>query len=120
MNDQISRQNLIDHYKNPRNVGVLKKATNTVECSNVTCGDEVKVSLLIKAGKIEEIRHESAGCVMSVAGISILSEELIGMEVEKVKKLDKDALQEILGIEITPSRLKCAMLGLEAIKKALN
>jgi len=119
MNDQLYRQNIIDHYKNPRNVGELTSENNTVACSNITCGDETKVSVKVKSGKISEIKHQTIGCAISVASISILSEELVGMDTEKVKKMDKDAVQEILGIEITPSRLKCAMLGLEAIKKAL-
>ncbi|MBD3280083.1 Fe-S cluster protein [Candidatus Dojkabacteria bacterium] len=119
MNDQIYRQNIIDHYKNPRNVGAIKDPSAEDRESNVTCGDETQVSLQIKDEKIEKIKHETVGCAISVAGISILSEELVGMNVEEVKKMNKENMQEILGIKITPSRLKCAMLGLEAIKKAL-
>ena len=120
MSDQLYRQNIIDHYKNPRNVGELENATNKMDCSNVTCGDETEVSLIIKDGKIEAMQHQTRGCAICVAGVSILSEEILGKNVEEISKMDQNSVKTMMGIEITPSRLKCAMLGLEAVKKALN
>lgn len=114
--DQLYRQNIIDHYKNPRHTEVIKRTTHSSEASNITCGDETKIWLNIEDGIIKEIKHETRGCALSIAGISILSEYVIGKKFEEIKSLDSKKFEKIIGIEVSPSRLKCILLGLEAIK----
>ncbi|MFB6241408.1 MAG: iron-sulfur cluster assembly scaffold protein [Candidatus Nanosalina sp.] len=113
------REEVLDHYKRPRNTGTLETEFHA-EGENPSCGDDTHIYVEVKDGKISKIRHETDGCAISTAGISIISEELKGKEVEEVRDLGEDWMLETLGIDVSPMRKKCAMLGLKTIQKALE
>ncbi|RPJ73737.1 MAG: iron-sulfur cluster assembly scaffold protein [Alphaproteobacteria bacterium] len=111
---------IFDHYKNPRNFGELERPTHTATTVNPFCGDSTKVDLSIKRGKIVDIKFRSEGCAVSIASMSILSEKIIGFGVGKVESMKGEDIEELLGIKLTPTRIKCAILGLQATQKALK
>lgn len=116
----LYQQNIIDHYKNPRNRGEIENADFVVYEVNTLCGDGLKffIKLDNKKEKVEDVKFEGEGCAISQASASMLTEELKGMSLEEVKKnINKDFILEMLGVEINPARLKCALLSLECVKK---
>ncbi len=106
----------MDHYKNPRNWGEIENADLILESTNASCGDMVKFYFRIKDGRIIEVRQKCLGCSISTAAASMVSEQLIGLTVEEAKKISSDEILKMLGIEISPSRMKCALLPLDAIR----
>lgn len=112
------RDEILDLYKNPRNEGSLDTEYEA-EGENPSCGDQTHVYVEIKDNKIENIKHETDGCAISTAAVSIASDELTGMDLESVKGLDRDWMIEQMGIDVSPMRLKCAVLGLKTVQKAL-
>ena len=116
----INMQNILEHYKNPDNYGVIDDCTHEHFSKNISCGDEVTVYLKVSDNKLSDLKFEARGCAISVAALSMLSDEIIGMSVEDVLQVDKDLVLEMLGIDVGPVRLKCALIGLEAVKEALR
>lgn len=127
----LYRDLILDHYKHPRNFGHLEKPDVVVEEGNVTCGDRIVMEVKFKvksppAGEaglkfkvIEAVRFNGEGCAISQASASMLTEEVKGMSGDYVRKLSLTDIQDMLGVTLTPSRVKCAMLPLEVIQKAL-
>lgn len=113
------REEILDHYKNPRNEGFLEGALEA-EGENSSCGDHCHVYVKEEDGKVGEVSHETEGCAISTAGISVLSKEITGMSVEEVEDLDRDWIIDKMGIEISPMRVKCAVLGLKTVQEALE
>lgn len=113
------REEILDHYKRPRNEGKLDTEFEA-DGENASCGDHTHVSLEVDDGKISEMKHETDGCAICTAATSILSEEITGKTVDEVKSLEKDWMLEKLGVEVSPMRMKCALLGLETVQKALK
>jgi nitrogen fixation protein NifU and related proteins len=121
--DDLYRDELLEHYKHPKNYGKLRDADVMVEERNASCGDEVKVYLKRGSGGKSDIKFEGRGCAVSVAFASMLIEHIRdnGLSEEDVVKLDEEKILEIVGLKnISPSRRKCAMLGLKAVKKAIK
>jgi len=116
--DDMYRDYILDHYKNPRNAGTLPGATNTYHDNNPLCGDEITMSLLIDDDKVKDVRFEGKGCAISQASASILTEEIKGKTLDEVKAIDRQHVLENLGIPISPARVKCALLGLKTLKGA--
>jgi len=116
--DDMYRDYILDHYKNPRNSGELEGATNTYSDSNPLCGDELTMSLRIDDGKVADVRFKGKGCAISQASASILTEEIKGKTLDEVKAIDRQHILENLGIPISPARIKCALLGLKTLKGA--
>jgi nitrogen fixation NifU-like protein len=120
--DQLYREVILDHYKNPRGHGVLEDADATAEGQNPLCGDEVSIS--VKFGDdgdtIDDVKFEGRGCAISQAATSMLMEMVKGRKASDVATLPKDELLEEVGIPLTPVRLKCAILGLGVLKVALH
>jgi len=116
----IYSENIMDHYKDPRNFGSLKDCDIQYSDSNPLCGDKIKVELKIKDNKIYDIRYECEGCAINRASSSIISEELKGMELGKVIKLDADFVLNLLGIKLNSVRIKCALLSLRAVQKSVT
>lgn len=115
----IYQENIIDHYKNPRNKGTLEKSDFIVYEVNTLCGDGLKFFFKVNEKKeIIEVKFDGEGCAISQATASMLTEELIGINLKEIKnKINKEFILEMLGIELNPSRLRCALLSLECIKK---
>lgn len=116
------REEILDHYKKPRNEGVLDEGLKDTEFEgkNPSCGDKTTIYLKIEDGVIKEIKHETDGCAISTASTSILSEELVGTPVEEVKEYDSDWIQDKLDIDLSPMRIKCAMLPVKTIQEAVE
>ena len=114
--DEIYRENILDHYKHPRHRGTLEHPDITYEDANPLCGDRLRMDLKIDDGKISDIRFSGQGCSISQAAASMLCEAVQGQSLEEVKKLDRDDVLEMLGIELGPVRLKCGLLALKTLK----
>ncbi len=114
--DQFYREYILDHYKNPRNYGRLEHPDITHEEDNPLCGDVVGMDFQIKAGVIEDIRFHGRGCAISQASASLLTERLKGIALDEAKKIDKNDVLGELGIQISPARIKCALLPLKVLK----
>ena len=119
--DQLYRELILDHYKSPRNHGLLADADATAEGQNPLCGDEVTVSVRLGPGDVvEEVGFEGRGCAISQAATSMLTDLVKGRTVAEVAAMPKEELLDELGIPLTPVRLKCAILGLGVLKLALH
>lgn len=114
--DDLYRQNILDHYQHPRNWGTIEHPDVSAEDSNPLCGDRIRMDLKIKDGKVEDVKFSGTGCSISRASASMLSEEIIGKTLDEVKALNRDDVLELLGIELGPVRLKCALLALKTLK----
>lgn len=114
--DDLFRQNILEHYQNPRNFGTLEQPDISAEDSNPLCGDEIRIDLRVKDGVIEDVRFSGKGCSISRAAASMLTEEIRGKTLDEVKRIGKDDVLEMLGIELGPVRLKCALLALKTLK----
>jgi nitrogen fixation NifU-like protein len=119
--DQLYREVILDHYKNPRSHGLLDAPDAAAEGQNPLCGDEISMSVRFGDGDtIEEIGFEGRGCAISQAATSMLTELVRGRSAGEVAAMPKDELLEQIGIPLTPVRLKCAILGLGVLKLALH
>ncbi|HTK31233.1 MAG TPA: SUF system NifU family Fe-S cluster assembly protein [Candidatus Saccharimonadaceae bacterium] len=114
--DDLFRENILDHYKNPRNQGTIDKADITYEDANPLCGDKLRMDFKLKDGVIEQVRFSGQGCSISQASASMLCERVEGRSLDEVKKISRDDVLEMLGIELGPVRLKCALLALKTLK----
>lgn len=116
----IYAENILDHFRSPRNHGELADATVDQEEFNHACGDSLHLWLKTSGGKIVGLGWTGTGCAISQASMSIVSEELEGMSEDEVLKLTKDDIYEMLGVPIGPRRFKCALMSLHTIKNALH
>ena len=115
--DDFYRENILDHYRNPRNKGHLDNPTHAHEEPNPLCGDLVRIELHVNdEDVIEEVRFGGEGCAISQASASMLTEMIQGRTLEEAKQVSKDDILEALGIDIGPVRLKCALLSLKVLK----
>lgn len=113
------REYILDHYRNPRNYGVLEEPTVHAEDSNPLCGDQLAMDLLVEGDRVAEVRFKGRGCAISQASASMLSEMMEGKPVEEVVQLGKEDILEALGIPISPARMKCAFLSLRVLHRGL-
>ena len=119
--DDLYREVIIEHYKNPSYKGTLDPHDISFEDENPLCGDHIRIDLRIdQAGIITEAAFSGHGCAISLASADLLLETVVGKDVEDVKKFSKEQLLELLGIELGPVRLKCALLPLKILLKKLN
>ena len=118
--DDLYRDYILDHYKRPRNFGELEPHDLEALEHNPLCGDELGVQIRVLDGRIAELRFQGHGCAISQAAASIASEELIGMELDEAGGLDADWMIELLGIPVSATRRKCALLGLKAVRGAVG
>ncbi len=116
MADHFSREYIPDHYKNRRTFGRLEGADISHEEYNPLCGDLVGMDFRMQDGVIEDVRFHGRGCAISQASASLMTERLKGMRVEDARKISKVDVLDELGIEISPARLKCALLSLKVLK----
>jgi nitrogen fixation NifU-like protein len=117
--DDLYRDFILDHYRNPRNAGTLEHPDATFEDNNPLCGDKIRMDLRIKDGAVSDVRFAGRGCAISMASASLLTEQIKGMPLSEIAKLGKDAVLANVGIDISAARLKCALLGIKVLKQAL-
>jgi nitrogen fixation NifU-like protein len=117
--DELYRDQILEHYKRPHNFGRIEDPDLEFEDTNPFCGDEQHVTMrLDEAGRVSAVAFEGKGCAISTAATSLLTDELVGKTREDLLRLPKDFVLDLLGIEISATRMKCAMLGLKVVKSA--
>ncbi|HEX9317559.1 MAG TPA: SUF system NifU family Fe-S cluster assembly protein [Nitrososphaeraceae archaeon] len=117
MSDDIYREIILDHYRNPRNKGKLAIADVSVHDSNPLCGDEIDMHLKIDSNTIQDVKFEGRGCAISQASASMLTEMVMGKDLEFIKELKKEDILENIGLtNLGPARIKCALLSLKVLK----
>lgn len=120
MSDDIYREIILDHYRNPRNKGKLPEADVSTHDSNPLCGDEIDIHLKVEQGKIKDIKFEGRGCAISQASASMLTEMVMDKPLTAVKDLVKDDILENIGLmNLGPARIKCALLSLKVLKMGM-
>jgi len=110
---------ILDHFKNPRNYGTLEDADVSYEEGVPSCGDLVRLDVKVESGKVAALKFTGKGCAISQASASILTEKVAGMKVREIMLLKDGDMLESLGLTVSPTRFKCALLGLKVLKKAL-
>jgi nitrogen fixation NifU-like protein len=117
--DDLYRDYILEHYRHPHNFGVLETPTASYEGSNPLCGDRITMMLGISDGIVREVAFTGRGCAISQASASLLTDEIKGKTVEEVERMTPEDVLELIGIDISPARLKCALLSLDTVAHAL-
>ena len=116
----IYQEIILDHYHNPHNYGDLDDPQADVSVSNSSCGDKIRLTLKVEKDVITDVAFSAVGCAISMASASLLTDHVNHTSVTEVKKIKKEELLALIGIELSPSRLRCALLPLEALSKAVQ
>ena len=115
--EDLYRENILDHYQNPRNYGTLDEPDISYEDDNPLCGDVIRLDIKLDDQKrVVQVAFSGQGCAISQASASMLTEEIMGKTLDEVKQISKDDLLELLGIQLGPVRIKCALLSLKVLK----
>ena len=118
--DELYRDYILEHYKEPHNFGELPEHDFEYRDRNPLCGDEMEMHIVVEDGRIADLKWHGQGCAISQAAASIASDELIGMPVDEAAKLDADWMIEQMGIPISATRRKCALLNLKVVRGAVT
>ncbi len=116
----IYSETILDHYQHPHHAGRLGRPTVKVSEDNPLCGDKISLELIIKKGAVTDIGFVGTGCAISQAAMSLLADELSGKKISAIKKIKPAKIYSLLRVPISPGRVKCALLGLATLQKALT
>ena len=117
--DDLYRDEILEHYRNPHNFGILESPTTAKEGANPLCGDRITLMLGIdEEGRVEDVAFTGRGCAISQASASMLTDEIKGKTLDEIAHMGRQNVLDNLGIEISPARMKCAMLSLETLRDA--
>lgn len=117
----LYRQNILDHYKNPRNFGEIKgRGVVSHQETNASCGDDIKMSVQLASGKIKDIKFTGQGCAIAMAGASMLTEKVLSKKLTDVSQLREKNIISMFQVKVNPARKKCATLGWVALKNVLK
>lgn len=114
------KEHILELYKSPSNFGTLKNPSHKKTAYNSVCGDEITVNLFVKNDIVKEVKFSGSGCVISIVSASLLTNKIKGMKISDVKKIKVEGVIESLKIKLNLARVKCALLGLEAVKGAVK
>jgi nitrogen fixation NifU-like protein len=119
--DDLYREEILDHYEHPHRHGTLEAADISIGDNNPSCGDRINIDVKLSPDRtlIAEIAFSGDGCVISQAATSMLMDAVVGMPLEEVERLDRHAVLDLLGVQLTPTRVKCAVLGLKVLQAGL-
>ena len=117
--DSVYKEEILDHYKHPRNFGELEDADIRVDANNPLCGDRLAMDLKVKDGIVQDVAFTGRGCAISQASASMLTEEMVGRPLEELAKMTRQDILDNLGIEVSYARMKCALLSLGLLRLAL-
>jgi nitrogen fixation protein NifU and related proteins len=117
--DDLYRDYILEHYRHPHNFGVLDTSTVSYEGANPLCGDRITMMLDVEDGIVKDVAFTGRGCAISQASASLLTDEIRGKPVAEVEKMTPDDLLDLIGVDISPARLKCALLSLDTVAHAL-
>ncbi|MEA3199898.1 MAG: nitrogen fixation protein NifU [Thermoplasmata archaeon] len=119
--EDMYREHILDHYKHPRNFGVLKPAMVDHEANNPLCGDQIRLTFNVnEKDEITEVKFTGRGCAISQASASLLTSRVKGKPLAEIKAIDRDQVVAMLGIPISPVRLKCALLSLAVLREGVE
>lgn len=119
--EDMYREHILDHYKHPRNFGVLKDPSVDHEANNPLCGDQIRLTFLVDGeDKIKDVKFSGRGCAISQASASLLTTRIKGKPLDEIKAIDRDAVVAMLGIPVSPVRLKCALLSLAVLREGIE
>jgi len=117
--DDLYRDEILEHYRNPHNFGILESPTTAKEGANPLCGDRITLMLEIgDDGTVQNVAFTGRGCAISQASASMLTDEIKGKSLDEISHMGRQNVLDNLGIEISPARMKCAMLSLETLREA--
>jgi nitrogen fixation NifU-like protein len=117
--DSLYAEDILDHYKHPRNFGQLDHPDIHVEANNPLCGDRLAMDLKVRDGVVEDVAFRGQGCAISQASASMLTEEILGKPLEELAGTTRDDILDMLGVEVSYARMKCATLSLGLLRLAL-
>ena len=118
--DDLYRDYILEHYRRPHNFGAIENATATQEGANPLCGDRITLQLRVTGDQIAGVGFTGRGCAISQASASLLTDEIKGKPVESAAGMQASDVLDLLGIDISPARMKCALLSLETLQGALG
>ena len=118
--DDLYRDYILEHYRRPHNFGVIDSPDLRWEGANPLCGDRITMMLTVRDGRIADVAFTGRGCAISQASASLLTDEIRGKSLADVEGLTPDDVLDLLGIEISPARLKCALLSLDTLSHAVS
>jgi nitrogen fixation NifU-like protein len=119
--EDMYREHILDHYKHPRNFGILKSPTVDHEANNPLCGDSIRLTFVVNdKDEVSDVKFTGRGCAISQASASLLTSRVKGKPLAEIKGIDRDQVVAMLGIPISPVRLKCALLSLAVLREGIE
>ena len=119
MSLEIYQEMILEHYNNPNNCGNIENYDVSAKDSNPMCGDEIGIQIKFGDGMMNDIKFQGQGCAISLSSVDILIDLVKNKNIQEVKNLTTESFLKVLGIELSPLRLKCALLGLKTLKTAV-